>query len=253
VATSNPAFSQDIFAGFDQVYGAPRTRSLVTTVQGTMSKTFLLLAILSATALWSWNATASDQLGLAVLPVAGIAGFVLAMITIFKPTVAPWTAPVYAAMEGVFLGALSQLVEMQFHDKYPGIALQAVSLTAGTLLIMLFLYGSGVIRVTERLKAGIIMATGALCLFYLVSFVLMFFGVAVPFLGASKIGIGFSLFVVGLAAFNLLLDFDFIEEAARRQAPKYMEWYGAFGLMVTLIWLYLEMLRLLQKVASNRD
>jgi uncharacterized YccA/Bax inhibitor family protein len=254
VATSNPAFSQDIFAGFDQVYGVPRTRSTVTTVQGTMSKTFLLLAILSATALWAWNATAGDELQIGVPTVAGIAGFVLAMITIFKPTVAPWTAPIYAAMEGVFLGAISQVVETQVPEAYHGIALQAVMLTAGTLMVMLFLYGSRIIRVTEQLKAGVIAATGALCLFYLISFVLTLFGVAVPFIfSASPWGIGFSLFVVGLAAFNLLLDFDFIEEAAQRGAPKFMEWYGAFGLMVTLIWLYLEMLRLLQKVAANRD
>jgi len=241
-----------MFAGFQQVYGAPR--SLVTTVQGTISKTFLLLAILSATALWSWYAMASDQLQLAVLPIAGIAGFVLALITIFKPTVAPWTAPVYAAMEGVFLGAVSQVVEMRFGKAYPGIALQAVMLTVGTLLMMLFVYASGMIRVTERLKAGVVMATGAVCLFYFASMILRMFGVAIPFVfSASPIGIAFSLFVVGLAAFNLLLDFDFIEEAARREAPKYMEWYGAFGLIVTLVWLYLEMLRLLQKIAASRD
>jgi len=252
VATSNPAFSQDIFAGYQQVYGAPR--SMVTTVQGTMSKTFLLLAIMSGTALWAWNAVASQELQLGVIPIAGIAGFVLAMITIFKPTVAPWTSPVYAAMEGVFLGAISQIVEMKFHKAYPGIALQAVSLTAGTLMVMIFLYASRIIRVTDRLRSGIIMATGALCLFYLVSMLLSIFGMHVPFIfGATPIGIGFSLFVVGLAAFNLLLDFDFIEQAVARGAPKYMEWYGAFGLMVTLVWLYLEMLRLLQKVASNRD
>src|SRR5271157_4846684 len=190
VATSNPAFSKDIFAGYDQVYGVPR--STVTTVQGTMAKTFLLLAIMSATALWSFFAVASDQLQLGVIPVAGIAGFILAMVTIFKPTVAPWTSPVYAAMEGVFLGAISQILSL--------------------------------------------------------------FGVAVPFLfSSSPIGIGFSLFVVGLAAFNLLLDFDFIDQAAERQMPKYMEWYGAFGLMVTLVWLYLEMLRLLSKLANNRN
>jgi uncharacterized YccA/Bax inhibitor family protein len=219
-----------------------------------MSKTFLLLAIMSATALWAWHALASDQLQLGVIPVAGIAGFVLAMVTIFKPTVAPWTSPIYAAMEGVFLGAISQIVEQKYHLVCPGIALQAVMLTAGTLLVMLFVYANGIIRVTDRLKAGVIMATGALCLFYLVSVVLALFGVSVPFIfSATPAGIGFSLFVVGLAAFNLLLDFDFIEEAARRQSPKYMEWYGAFGLMVTLVWLYLEMLRLLQKVASNRN
>jgi uncharacterized YccA/Bax inhibitor family protein len=240
-----------MFAGFQQVYGAPR--SLVTTVQGTIGKTSLLLAILSATALWSWYAMAAGQLQIVVLPVAGIAGFVLAMVTIFKPTLAPWTAPIYAAMEGVFLGALSLIIEKSFKG-YPGIAFQAVMLTMGTLLVMLFVYGSGIIRVTERLKAGVVMATGALCLFYFVSMILQMFGVAIPFVfSASPIGIAFSLFVVGLAAFNLLLDFDFIEEAARREAPKYMEWYGAFGLILTLVWLYLEMLRLLQKVAANRD
>lgn len=242
-----------MFAGYDQVYGAPR--SLVTTVQGTMSKTFLLLGILTGTALWSWHAMAADQLAMGVIPAAAIAGFVLAMITIFKPAAAPWTSPVYAAMEGVFLGAISNIVEQRFAVKYPGIALQAVMLTAGTLMIMLFLYGSGTIKVTERLRAGVIMATGAVCLFYFVSMLLQLFGVGSPFsFGANPmLSIGFSLFVVGLAAFNLLLDFDFIEEAARRGAPKYMEWYGAFGLIVTLIWLYLELLRLLQKVANNRD
>jgi uncharacterized YccA/Bax inhibitor family protein len=241
-----------MFAGYEQVYGAPR--SMVATVQGTMSKTFLLLGIMSGTALWAWHALADSQLQLGVVPVAGIAGFVLAMVTIFKPTLAPWTSPIYAAMEGVFLGAVSQLVEMQAPQLYRGIALQAVMLTAGTLLVMLFLYGSRIIRVTERLKAGIIMATGALCLFYFVSFLLMMFGASVPFIfSATRAGIGFSLFVVGLAAFNLLLDFDFIEDAARRQAPKHMEWYGAFGLILTLVWLYLELLRLLQKVAANRD
>jgi len=240
-----------MFAGYEQVYGAPR--SMVTTVQGTMSKTFLLLAILSATGLWSFHTTGTGGLELGVVGVAGIAGFVLAMVTIFKPTVAPWTAPVYAAMQGVFLGAISQIVEIKFHQKAPGIAFQAVSLTVGTLLIMLFLYGSRMIRVTERLKAGILMATGAVCLFYVATMLLRLFGMDMPFgfATSSPIGIGFSLFVVALAAFNLLLDFDFIEEAARREAPKYMEWYGAFGLIVTLVWLYLELLRLLQKINSR--
>jgi len=252
VATSNPAFSQDIFAGYDQVYGG--ARSTVTTVQGTMAKTFLLLAIMTGTALWAFHTMGAGQLQISVIPIAGIAGFILALVTIFKPTVAPWTSPVYAAMEGVFLGAISQIVEIKFGKAYPGIALQAVMLTSGTLLAMLFVYANGIIRVTDRLKSGIIAATGALCLFYFVSMVLRFFGVTMPLIWSSSVyGIGFSLFVVGLAAFNLLLDFDFIEEAAHRQMPKYMEWYGAFGLMVTLVWLYLEMLRLLSKIASNRD
>ena len=252
MASGNPAFSQDMFAGYEQVYGAPR--STVMTVQGTMSKTFLLLAVLSGAGLWSWHAMGTGQLAPAVIGVAALAGFVLALVTIFKPTVAPWTSPIYAAMQGVFLGGLSQVVEMRFHKVYPGIAMQAVALTVGTLLIMLFLYGSGTIRVTERLKSGIIMATGAVCLFYVVSMVLRIFGVSMPLIwSATPLGIGFSLFVVGLAAFNLLLDFDFIEEGSRREAPKYMEWYGAFGLIVTLVWLYLEMLRLLQKIAASRD
>jgi uncharacterized YccA/Bax inhibitor family protein len=214
VATSNPAFSQDIFAGHEQVYGAPR--SLVTTVQGTVGKTSLLLAILSATALWAWHAVAADQLQLSVVPAAGIAGLVLAIVTIVKPTLAPWVSPVYAAMEGVLLGAVSQLIEMRAPQLYRGIALQAVMLTSGVLMVMLFLYGSRIIRVTDRLKMGILAATGALCLFYFVTFLLSLFGGSVPFVfGATRLGIGFSLLVVGIAAFNLLLDFDFIEDAAR--------------------------------------
>jgi len=251
VATSNPAFSREMFPGYEQVYGAPRTTAM--TVQGTIGKTFGLLAILSATAFWSWNAMASGQLAFGALIGSMIAGFIAAMVTIAKPTVAPWSAPIYAALEGVFLGALSQVIEMRFHVKYPGIAMQAVTLTGGVLFMMLFVYSTGMIRVTDKLRAGIVTATGALCLFYLVTFVLGFFGVQMPLVFSSSLpGIGFSLFVVGLAAFNLLLDFDFIEKAAHSEAPKYMEWYGAFGLMVTLVWLYLEILRLLQKLAERR-
>jgi uncharacterized YccA/Bax inhibitor family protein len=253
VASSNPAFSQDMFSGYDQVYGAPRTRSTVTTVQGTVGKTFLLLAILSFTALWSWNAVASGTFPMAVLPISMFGGFIVAMITIFKPSVAPVTAPIYAAVEGLFLGALSQFIEMRYHLKYPGIALQAVGLTCGTLFMMLFVYQTGLVRVTEKLKAGIITATGALALFYFATWILRLFHVDMPLVfSATPMGIGFSLFVIGLAAFNLLLDFDFIEKAAYAGAPKYMEWYGAFGLMVTLVWLYLEILRLLQKLADRR-
>jgi uncharacterized YccA/Bax inhibitor family protein len=254
VGSSNPAFSRELFAGYEQVYGVPR--SLTTTVQGTVAKTFLLLAILSATALWSWNATGEGQLPAALLGISAIGGLVVAMITIFRPQSAPVTAPLYAALEGVFLGALSQIVDLQTKVRFPGtggIAMQAVTLTCGVMLLMLLVYGTGIIRVTEKLKAGIVMATGALCLFYLVTLVLGFFGVMMPLVfSSSPLGIGFSAFVVGLAAFNLLLDFDFIEQAARHQAPKYMEWYGAFGLIVTLVWLYLEILRLLRKLSDQR-
>ena len=255
MATSNPAFSREAFPGYEQVYGAPASTTM--TVQGTMYKTFALLAILGATALWSWSAMASGQLAGGVLLGSALGGFVFAMITIFKPTAAPWTAPIYAALEGVFLGALSQLIEAQsmlrFGDKYSGIAMQAVSLTCGVLFMMLFVYATGMIRVTDKLRAGIVTATGALCLFYFLTILLGFFGVHMPLVfSSSPLGIGFSLFVVGLAAFNLLLDFDFIEKEPQSEAPGHMEWYGAFGLMVTLVWLYLEILRLLQKLADRR-
>jgi len=256
--TSNPAFANQMFAGYEQVYGVSPSTTM--TVQGTVGKTFLLLGILSATAIWSWVTASRGELAPVVLPASAIGGFVLAMITIFKPQLSPWTAPVYAAFEGVFLGMFSLLVEAQIQQRapglpglYPGIVFQAVALTGGTLFCMLFVYTTGLIRVTDRLKTGIVAATGAIALLYLVSIGLSFFGMSVPFIrDASPLGIGFSLFVVGLAAFNLLLDFDSIEQGAQHQAPKYMEWYGAFGLMVTLVWLYLEILRLLRKLNDRR-
>jgi uncharacterized YccA/Bax inhibitor family protein len=242
-----------MFAGYDQVYGADRSH--VMTVQGAIGKTFALLAILSATAIYSWTAAADGRLEPAVLPAAGIGGLILALVTIFKPKLSPWTAPVYAAFEGAFLGSLSYLIEAGFRGRgaYPGIALQAVSMTCGTLFVMLFVYATRLIRVTDKLRAGIVSATGAVCLVYFASMVLSLFGVRVPFLySATPLGIGISVAIVGLAAFNLLLDFDFIEKAAQQSAPKYMEWYGAFGLIVTLVWLYLEILRLLQKLQDRQ-
>ncbi len=222
-------------------------------MQGTVGKTFLLLAILSFTAILSWNAVANGTFPIAAVPISAVGGFIVAMITIFKPTISPITGPIYAAVEGVFLGAISQFVEMRYGVKYPGIAMQAVMLTCGTTFVMLFVYQTGLVRVTDKLRAGIITATGALALFYIVTMLLGFFGVQMPLVfSATPLGIGFSLLVIGLAAFNLLLDFDFIEKAAYVGAPKYMEWYGAFGLMVTLIWLYIEILRLLTKLADRR-
>jgi len=257
VTSSNPAFSQDMFAGYGQVYGVERPRSTVTTVQGSVAKTFLLLAILSFTGLWAWNSFGTAQFPQIALPISAIGGFIVAMITIFRPTSAPITAPLYAALEGVVLGAISRIYDMtygaRFEGQYGGIAMQAVMLTCGVLFVMLFIYGTRLIRVTQKLQMGIIAATGALALFYIVTLLLGFFGVTMPLVfSSSPLGIGFSLLVVGLAAFNLLLDFDFIEKAAYAQAPKYMEWYGAFGLMVTLIWLYLEILRLLAKLSDRR-
>jgi uncharacterized YccA/Bax inhibitor family protein len=255
VKSSNPAlamgFNQYAAQGtFGHEYAAPYARTM--TVQGTVSKSFLLLAILSATALWSWYEMASGNLAMGTIMGAAIGGFVVAMITCFKPNAAPWTAPVYAALEGVFLGAVSKIVELRY-PAFQGIVIQAIGLTCGTLFVMLTLFLTRTIRVTDKLASGIMAATGALCLAYLVTWVLRMFGVDVPFLhSGGKVGILISLFVVGLAAFNLLLDFDMIEKGAAYGAPKSMEWYGAFGLMVTLVWLYLEVLRLLQKVYSER-
>jgi uncharacterized YccA/Bax inhibitor family protein len=254
VATSNPAFSQDMFAGYEQVYGAQRSTTM--TVQGTAVKTFILLAIMGATATWAWNQIASGDIAFGVIAISGIGGFITALITIFRPTAAPWTAPIYAAFEGVFLGAISQIIQIKYEDRYPGaggIVMQAVSLTGGVLFVMMFVYATRLIRVTDKLRTGVIVATGALALVYVVSMLLRMFGFQVPMIySAGLVGIGFSLFVVGLAAFNLLLDFDFIEKSAQHEAPKFMEWYGAFGLMVTLIWLYMEILRLLMKLADRR-
>ena len=255
MATSNPAFSNDMFAGYEQVYGAPRSTTM--TVQGTAVKTMVLLAILAVTATLSWNARASGDIAGGALAISGIAGFIVAMITIFKPTLAPVTAPIYAAVEGVFLGAISQIIEIRYGDRVPGgagsIVMQAVSLTGGVLFVMMFVYTTRIIRVTQKLQMAIVVSTGALALFYVVSMVLSMFGFGpMGVFAATPLGIGFSLFVVGLAAFNLLLDFDFIEKSAQHEAPKFMEWYGAFGLMVTLIWLYLEILRLLMKLADRR-
>jgi uncharacterized YccA/Bax inhibitor family protein len=178
-----------------------------------------------------------------------IGGFIVAMVTIFKKTWAPVTVPIYALLEGLFLGAISAM----FEQMYPGIVIQAVGLTFGTLFALLFAYKSGLIKATENFKLGVVAATGAVALIYMASIVLSFFGTSIPYIHESgTIGILFSLAVVVIAALNLVLDFDFIETGAERGAPKYMEWYGAFGLLVTLIWLYLEMLRLLSKLNSRR-
>jgi uncharacterized YccA/Bax inhibitor family protein len=178
-----------------------------------------------------------------------IGGLVVALITIFKKTAAPVTTPLYGALEGLLLGGLSAT----FEARYPGIVIQAVALTFGTLFALLAAYKSKMIAVTENFRLGLTAATGAICLVYLVGLVLSFFGIRIPLIHESgPVGILFSLFVVGVAAFNLVLDFDFIERGAESGAPKYMEWYAAFGLIVTLVWLYLEILRLLAKLQDRR-
>jgi len=196
-----------------------------------------------------WNRGAADPSLGTWITVSVVAGLVVALVTVFKQTWASYTTPVYAALEGVALGGISVV----FEARYPGIVSQAVFLTFGTLGALLVAYRSGVIRATENFKLGVVAATGGIALLYLLSFVLGFFGVSVPLIHSSgTFGILFSVFVVVIAALNLVLDFDFIEQGVERGAPKHMEWYGAFGLLVTLVWLYLEILHLLAKLQSRQ-
>jgi uncharacterized YccA/Bax inhibitor family protein len=245
--TTNPAFSGTIFGDWEH---ADR-RGSVMTVQGTAAKSLALLIILVACAAVSWSKMNDQTLAGGVVIGSAIAGLVLAIITVVKKPWAGFTAPVYAACEGVFLGAISQV----YNGRYQGLVPQAIGLTAATAFVMMFVYSTGLIRVTGRLAAGITAATGALCLFYFGAMLFSFFGVNGGMnliFSSGPLGIALSVFAVGLAAFNLLLDFDFISQGARAEAPKYMEWYGAFGLMVTLIWLYMEILRLLRKLQDRR-
>jgi len=246
--TSNPALNDKVFSGFFDAAGG-RTM----TVQGTAIKTAILLFVVAATSIVTWQQmhSATPQVALPFVLGGLIVGFILALVIIFKPTFAPIGAPIYAACEGLFLGGVSALYDM----RYPGapLVLQAVILTLGTLFGLLTAYTFRIIKVTENFRLGVFAATSGICLLYLVSFVLRLFGVSIPFIHSSGlIGIGFSLFVVVVAALNLVLDFDFIERGAEKGAPKFMEWYGAFGLLVTLVWLYLEILRLLAKLQNRR-
>ena len=178
-----------------------------------------------------------------------IGGLIVAILTIFKKHLSPITAPIYALLEGVALGGLSAF----FESMYPGIVFQAVTLTFGVLFALLFAYRSGLIKVTQNFRMGVVAATGGIAIVYLVSWLMnMFTGSGISMIHESGwMGIGFSAFVVVIAALNLVLDFDFIEAGAKQGAPKYMEWYGAFGLTVTLVWLYIEILRLLSKLRSR--
>jgi uncharacterized YccA/Bax inhibitor family protein len=238
--TGNPALKETTFRGLPRVSG-----EAAMTLQGTVNKTGISLLVLIACAALVWNGT----LPLGFVLVGLIGGLVTALVTVFKPTAAPITTPLYAAFEGLLLGGLSLL----FEQRYPGIVMNAVALTFGVLAVLLAVYSTGLIRPSENFKLGLMAATGAVALLYLVSMVMGFFGKSIGFLHeGSPIGIAFSVFVVGLAALNLVLDFDFIERGAAAGAPKYMEWFGAFGLLVTLVWLYMEILRLLGKLQNSR-
>ena len=255
--TSNPALGEKTFqdmanAGYAARYGGQLgDQTARMTLNGTVNKTGILLVLAVATAGWTWLQFMQSHDIASVMPwllVGGLGGFICAMVTVFKKDWAPVTAPAYALLEGLVLGSLSAVFDL----RYPGIAIQAVGLTFGTLFVLLFLYRTGVIKVTDKLRLGIFAATGGIALFYLLEMVLGIFGI--HFMGphgvngSGAIGIGFSLIVVAVAALNLVLDFDFIEKGVQYGAPKYMEWYGALGIMVTLVWLYLEILNLLAKL-----
>ena len=240
--TSNPMMKESVFT---QAIAGTETMTL----QGAVNKTIALLALVVIGASYSWNLF-YNQGPEAVQPwmIGGlIGGLVFAMITIFKANWAPKTAPIYAVLEGLALGGISAF----FETRFPGIVMQAVGLTFGTLFALLFAYKARLIRATENFKLGIFAATGGIAVVYLISFVGRMFGWQMPVIHESgPMGILFSLFVVVVAALNLVLDFDFIERGDG-VAPRYMEWYAAFGLIVTLVWLYLELLRLLSKLRSR--
>ena len=242
--SGNPALTADTFASFPALAGDEAM-----TISGTVNKTGLSLIILLVAASYVWNLGPEDP-SLGIFTLTGIiGGLLVAMATIFKQTWAPVTTPLYAGLEGLALGGISVV----FEARYPGIVSQAVFLTFGTLGALLAAYRSGLIRATENFKLGVVAATGGIAFVYVLSFVLGIFGISIPLIHSSgTFGIFFSVFVVVIAALNLVLDFDFIEQGAERRAPKHMEWYGAFGLLVTLVWLYLEILRLLAKLQSRR-
>lgn len=238
------------------------------TIQGAVNKSLIMLVLLVAAAAWVWSgitpllsqaavasragiSTLASQGSSMVLPFA-IGGFfvalILAFVISFKPNWSAYLAPVYAIGEGLALGGISAIIEF----RYPGIVMQAVLLTFGTLFCLLMAYKFNIIRVTDKFRLGLIVATGAICLIYVINMVMGFFHASIPFVtGNGFFGIAFSLFVVGIAALNLVLDFDLIERGAESGAPKYMEWYSGFALMVTLVWLYIEILNLLMKLRSR--
>jgi uncharacterized YccA/Bax inhibitor family protein len=239
--STNPVLKEKAFAG-----AIPTGETM--TIQGTVNKTGLLLLFVVATAAWTWGLSHSPTPEAAYPWTFGgaIGGFVVALVTIFKKEWSPISAPIYALLEGLVLGGISAL----FERSYPGIAVQAISLTFGVMFVMLLAYKFRIVQATRGFKLGVIAATGGIALVYAVNMMMSVFGHSqMSFLyAATPLGIGISLFVVIIASLNLIIDFDMIETGARMGVPKYMEWYGAFGLMVTLIWLYMEILRLLSKV-----
>ncbi len=246
--TSNPALNPSTFENFGD-YAVERSTTM--TLEGTATKTAMLVVLLSASAGFVWNAlrAAGGLPGVMPYVVGGLVVSLIAGLAMsFRPQWSAMLAPIYAVAEGAVMGAISAFYEAQFH----GIVFQAICLTLGTLFSLLTMYRTGIIKATENFKLGVFAATGGIAMLYLVSMLMNMFHYQMPYLHSNGlIGIGINVVVVIVAALNLVLDFDFIEEGAKRGAPKYMEWYAGYGLLVTLVWLYVEFLRLLSKLNSR--
>lgn len=246
--TSNPALNQSTFENFGD-YAVERSTTM--TMEGTATKTAMLVVLLSASAGFVWNSLRVAGGPAVVMPYV-FGGLIVALIAglamSFRPQWSAMLAPIYAVSEGAVMGAISAAYEAQFH----GIVFQAICLTLGTLFSLLTAYRTGIIKATQNFKLGVFAATGSIAILYLVSMLMNMFGYRMPFLHSNGlVGIGINAVIVVVAALNLVLDFDFIEEGAKRGAPKYMEWYAGYGLLVTLVWLYVEFLRLLSKLNSR--
>ena len=249
--SGNPTLTEKIFNS-----SATRNAELqgVMSVRGTMNKFGFMLLMLMGAATYTWNLYQTGNPGqMQTLMYVGIfGGMIAAFAIIFKPTWAPYIAPLYGLLEGLFIGGISAVMNDMFAKNYPGLVMQAVGLTFGVAIAMFLLYNFRVIRATEKFKSILFAATLGIGIFYLLTMVFRLFGVDMPFMyDSSLLGIGISLFIVAIAALNLIMDFDMIEKGADAGAPKYMEWYGAFGLMVTIVWLYIEILKLLSRFAKR--
>lgn len=252
--SKNPLLNNKAYkAGATTVYdtdGRPveiLDQNSVMTVNGAVNKSFIMLALLIGSAFVVWQLFNS---GINVMPMAiggAILGIIVVMVATFKPNYARYLAPAYAVLEGLFIGAISAIFEMM----RPGMVMQAVFATFVTFVVCFLLYRFKVVKVTEQFKSVVIGATLAIFTFYMLGWIMSMFGVSLFIYGSSMLSIGFSILVIVIAALNLFLDFNLIEEGARRRLPKYMEWFSAMALMITLVWLYLEFLKLLAKLSSR--
>ena len=246
--SGNPALTENTFQ--DAIVIDPANAM---TVRGTLNKFGFMFLMVMGTAFYSWKEFNGGGNVVPLIWTGLIGGFIVAMVITFKKEWAPYLAPAYGLLEGLFLGAISAIYNDAFGAKAPDLIMNAVGLTFGTAIAMYLLYSFKIIKATQRFRSIIFTATAGIAIFYFITIILSFFNINVSFLSqGTTFGIIFSLFVVGIAAMNLILDFDMIERGAEAGAPKYMEWYGAFGLLVTIVWLYLEILRLLAKISSRR-